>query len=65
MQELSERMQELFKDAVKNGEIDKETLQKMAESMQKMGELAGSEEEWKSLKQKIANEGRLSELLYD
>lgn len=39
MKELAERMEELLRDAVRNGEIDKETMKKMARSMQNMQEL--------------------------
>lgn len=40
MQELSEKMEKLFKDAVRNGEIDKDALKKMSRSLQSMKELA-------------------------
>ncbi|MDX1680727.1 MAG: hypothetical protein R3242_08350, partial [Akkermansiaceae bacterium] len=39
-QKLSEDMEQLLKDAVRNGDIDKETMRKMAESMQNLKELA-------------------------
>ena len=32
-QELTERMEKLFKDAVRNGEIDKQALKKMSRSL--------------------------------
>lgn len=40
MRELSENMEKLFKDSVRNGEIDKATLKKMATALQAMKELA-------------------------
>lgn len=40
MKELSEKMEELFKDSARNGSIDKETLKKMADAMQSMKELS-------------------------
>ncbi|MEJ6780730.1 MAG: hypothetical protein QNK86_14780 [Akkermansiaceae bacterium] len=40
MQELTKNMEKLFKDAVRNGEIDKEALQKMAKALQAMKELS-------------------------
>jgi hypothetical protein len=40
MDELTEQMEQLMKDAARNGDIDKETLQKMAESLKSMQELA-------------------------
>ena len=40
MQELSKRMDKLFKDAVRNGEIEKESLKKMSNALQAMKELA-------------------------
>ncbi|MFD0892132.1 hypothetical protein KBB96_11945 [Luteolibacter ambystomatis] len=40
MQELSQRMEQLMKDSTRNGEIDKNTLKKMAESMKSMQELS-------------------------
>lgn len=40
MQELSEKMEKLFKDAVRNGEIDKDALKKMSRALQSMKELA-------------------------
>ena len=39
MKELAKKMEELFKDAARNGEIDPETMKKLAEAMQKMQEL--------------------------
>lgn len=40
MDELKERMEQLMKDAARNGDIDKKTLQKMAESLKSMQELS-------------------------
>jgi hypothetical protein len=40
MEALTERMEELLKDSVRNGEIDKETLQKMADALKSMQELS-------------------------
>jgi len=40
MQELSQRMEQLMKDSARNGEIDKNTLKKMAESLKSMQELS-------------------------
>ncbi|GAA5121459.1 hypothetical protein JIN84_00760 [Luteolibacter yonseiensis] len=40
MQELTERMESLMKDAARNGDIAKETLRKMAESLKPMQELS-------------------------
>ncbi len=40
MEELTERMEELMKDSARNGEIEKGTLKKMAESMKSMQELS-------------------------
>ncbi|MGJ8633165.1 MAG: hypothetical protein ACSHX7_04535 [Luteolibacter sp.] len=39
MKELTERMEDVMKGAMRNGEIDKETLKKMAEAMKSMQEL--------------------------
>ena len=38
--DLHKRMEQLMKDSARNGDIDKETMQKMAESMKSLGELA-------------------------
>jgi len=43
MQELTKKMEKLFKDAVRNGEIDKEALQKMANALQTMKELSNQD----------------------
>jgi hypothetical protein len=40
MESLKQQMEKLMKDAARNGEIDKETLRKMAESLKSMQELA-------------------------
>ncbi|MBT8044083.1 MAG: hypothetical protein KJO79_03950, partial [Verrucomicrobiae bacterium] len=40
MEDLTKKMEELFKDAVRNGEIDKEALQKMSKALQSMKELS-------------------------
>jgi hypothetical protein len=40
MEDLAEKMQELFKDSTRNGSIDKETLKKMADAMKSMKELS-------------------------
>jgi len=40
MDDLTERMEQLMKDAARNGDIDKKTLQKMAESLKSMQELS-------------------------
>ena len=40
MQELKEKMEEVMKGATRNGEIDKETMKKMAEALKSMQELA-------------------------
>ena len=40
MKDTAENMEKLFKDAVRNGEIDKKTLQKMSKALDAMKELA-------------------------
>ena len=40
MQKLAERMEELFKDSTRNGEINKDTMKKMADTLQNMQELS-------------------------
>ena len=40
MENLTERMEELMKDAARNGDVQKETLKKMAESLKSMQELS-------------------------
>ena len=51
MQELTKNMEELFKDAVRNGEIDKDVLKKMAKALQSMREL--SEQDLPKVEQKL------------
>jgi len=43
MKELAEKMEELFKDAARNGELDPETMKKLAESLKKMQELGNQD----------------------
>ena len=43
MRDLGQRMEQLFKDANRNGDIDKETMKKLAESMQSMQELGNQD----------------------
>ena len=40
MEEIAKKMEELFKDAARNKSIEKETMKKMADSLQNMKELA-------------------------
>lgn len=40
MEELTQKMEQLMMDAMRNGEIQKETMQKMAEALKSMQELA-------------------------
>jgi hypothetical protein len=51
MEDLTQRMEELLKDAVRNGEIDKDTLQKMAESLKSLQEL--SREDMPEVREKL------------
>ena len=53
MQELSKRMEKLFKDAVRNGEIEKESLKKMSNALQAMKELA--EQDLPQIEKKLEN----------
>jgi len=53
MEELTEQMEELLKDAVRNGEVDKETLKKMAESLKSMQEL--SKEDMPKVQEKLGD----------
>lgn len=53
MEELTERMEELMKDAVRNGEINKDTMQKMAEALKSMQELA--REDMPAVQQKLSD----------
>jgi len=43
MEELTERMEKLMQDSARNGEIDKETLRKMAESLKSLQELSAQD----------------------
>ncbi len=52
MEELTERMEQLMKDAARNGDIEKETMQKMAESLKSMQEL--SEQDMPEVREKLA-----------
>lgn len=58
MQELTERMEQLMKDAARNGDIDKETMKKMAESLKSMQEL--SKEDMPKVEEKLAEAGEQS-----
>lgn len=51
MQELTKKMEELFKDSVRNGEIDKDALKKMSKALQAMREL--SEKDLPKVEQKL------------
>ena len=51
MQKLTDKMEKLFKDAVRNGEVDKEALQKMSKALQSMKEL--SKEDLPKVEQKL------------
>jgi hypothetical protein len=53
MEELTERMEKLMQDAARNGDIDKETMKKMAESLKSMQEL--SKEDMPKVQQKMAD----------
>ena len=52
MEKLKQQMEKLMKDAARNGDIDKETLKKMAESLKSMQELA--EKDVPSVKEKLS-----------
>jgi hypothetical protein len=52
MENLKQRMEQLMKDAARNGDIDKKTLQKMAESLKSMQELA--EQDIPEVREKLA-----------
>ena len=43
MKELAQKMEELFKDAARNRELDPETMKKLAESLKKMQELGNQD----------------------
>ena len=51
MEELTEKMQKLFKDSARNNSIDKETLKKMSDAMQSMKEL--SEKDMPEVQEKL------------
>ena len=51
MEDLSERMEGIFKDAVRNGEIEKEALKKMSDALQSMKEL--SQQDLPQVEQKL------------
>ena len=53
MKDLTERMESLMKDATRNGDIQKETLQKMAESLKSMQEL--SQQDLPKVKEKLGD----------
>jgi hypothetical protein len=53
MDEMTERMEQLMKDAARNGDIDKKTLQKMAESLKDMQEL--SKQDVPKVQEKLAD----------
>ncbi|MDP0489766.1 MAG: hypothetical protein Q7Q71_01800 [Verrucomicrobiota bacterium JB023] len=40
MEELSERMEDVFEDALRNGDIDKETMKKLSQAQRQMRELS-------------------------
>lgn len=52
MEDLTARMQELMKDAARNGDIDQKTMQKMAEALKSMQEL--SQEDMPKVEAKMA-----------
>ena len=53
MEDLTQRAEQLMKDAARNGEIDKNTLKKMAESLKSMQEL--SAQDVPKVQQKLQN----------
>ncbi len=53
MEELKNQMEQLMKDATRNGDIDKDTLRKMAESLKSMQELA--EQDVPKVQQKLGD----------
>ncbi len=53
MEDLTERMEQLLKDAARNGDIDKETLQKIAEALKSMQEL--SSQDMPAVRDKLAD----------
>ncbi|MGB2401962.1 MAG: hypothetical protein ACPIA7_00980 [Akkermansiaceae bacterium] len=52
MTELSKRMEDIFKGAVRNGEIEKESLKKMSDALQSMKEL--SQQDLPNVEQKLS-----------
>lgn len=57
-QELTERLENLVQDAARNGDIDKNTLQKMAESFKSMQEL--SQQNFPNVQQKLGDSQQAS-----
>lgn len=53
MEDLKERMEKLMQDAARNGEIDKETMRKMAESLKSLQEL--SEKDMPKVRKKLGD----------
>jgi hypothetical protein len=53
MENLTERMEELMKDAARNGDVQKDTLKKMAESLKSMQEL--SKQDLPKVQEKLAD----------
>lgn len=53
MKDLTERMESLMKDAARNGDIQKQTLKKMAESLKSMQEL--SQQDLPKVKEKLGD----------
>lgn len=58
MEDLTKRMEELMKDSARNGDIDKETLKKMAEAMKSMQEL--SEKDMPEVQKELKEAGEAS-----
>jgi hypothetical protein len=58
MEKLTERMEELMKDSTRNGEIDKDTLKKMAEALKSMQEL--SQKDMPGVEKKLGEAGEES-----
>lgn len=52
MEDLTERMEKLMQDSARNGEIDKETMRKMAESLKSLQEL--SKQDMPAVRKKLA-----------
>lgn len=53
MEQLSKRMEDIFKGAVRNGEIEKESLKKMSDALQSIREL--SQQDLPKVEQKLAD----------